>query len=99
MLHTRHVTGRTDCSPSAPVAATIDFTALKARQQSTWASGDFAVVGATLQVVSETLCEAVDLRAGSDVLDVACGHGNSALAAARRFCRARGVDFVPSLLE
>jgi ubiquinone/menaquinone biosynthesis C-methylase UbiE len=77
----------------------LDIAALKARQQATWALGDFSVIGATIQSVAEELCSAVDLRAGSDVLDVACGHGNAALAAARHFCRVRGVDFVPELLE
>lgn len=81
-----------------PVPA-VDFAALKARQQTVWASGDFAVIGATLQLAAEALCEAADLRAGSRVLDVACGHGNTAIAAARRFCEVSGVDYVPALLE
>jgi ubiquinone/menaquinone biosynthesis C-methylase UbiE len=83
-------------SKSAP---TVDFAAVKARQQATWGTGDFAVIGATLQVVSENLCEAVDLRAGAKVLDVACGHGNTAIAAARRFCETTGIDYVPTLVE
>lgn len=99
MIHTRHVTGQGTCLPSVPAPTNLDFGAVKARQQATWASGDFAVIGATIQSVAEALCDAVDLRAGSDVLDVACGHGNAAIAAARHFCRVRGVDFVPSLLE
>jgi ubiquinone/menaquinone biosynthesis C-methylase UbiE len=64
-----------------------------------WASGDFAVVGTTLQIAGESLCEAVDLVAGSRVLDVACGNGNASLAAARRFCKVTGLDYVPELLE
>ncbi len=76
-----------------------DLTAIKRRQQETWAAGDFAVVGATLPLVSEQLCEAADLRAGERVLDVATGSGNTAIAAARRFCRVAGVDYVPSLLQ
>ncbi|CAN5875940.1 class I SAM-dependent methyltransferase [soil metagenome] len=79
--------------------APIDFAAVKARQKANWASGDFAVIGITLQIVGETLCEAVDLRAGERVLDVACGNGNAALAAARRFARVTGTDYVPALLE
>ena len=63
-----------------------------------WASGDFSVIGTTLQIVGEALCEAVDLEAGSKVLDVACGNGNAALAAARRFCQVVGLDYVPALL-
>jgi ubiquinone/menaquinone biosynthesis C-methylase UbiE len=63
-----------------------------------WASGDFAVIGTTLQLVGESLCEAVDLRSGSLVLDVACGNGNASLAAARRWGRVTGVDYVPELL-
>src|SRR5262249_47057868 len=64
-----------------------------------WASGDFAVIGTTIQIVGESLCEAVDLEAGSRVLDVACGNGNAALAAARRWCNVTGLDYVPALLE
>ena len=72
---------------------------LKQRQQAVWASGDFAVVGTTLQIVGETLAEAVDVRAGERVLDVAAGNGNATLAAARRFGEVTSTDYVPSLLE
>jgi len=71
----------------------------KARQQVTWAAGDYASIGARLVIVSELLCEAVDLRATDRVLDVATGHGNTALAAARRGCGVTGVDITPALLE
>jgi ubiquinone/menaquinone biosynthesis C-methylase UbiE len=64
-----------------------------------WASGDFAVIGTTLQIVGELLCEAVDLRAGERVLDVAAGNGNATLAAARRFARVTSTDYVPALLD
>jgi SAM-dependent methyltransferase len=76
----------------------VDLSAIKARQRQVWASGDFAVIGNTLQLVGETLCEAAEVRAGSQVLDVACGNGNATLAAARRFCKTTGVDYVPALL-
>ena len=79
-------------------AQTPDFAAIKARQRQTWASGDYARVGAVLVLISERLCEAADLRAGRRVLDVATGSGNTAIAAARRFCDVTGVDYVPSLL-
>jgi SAM-dependent methyltransferase len=78
---------------------TVDLAALKARQQATWASGDYAVVGTTLQIVGERLCETIDLRAGARVLDVAAGNGNATLAAARRFCAVTSTDYVPALLE
>ena len=81
-----------------PTAAP-DLAAIKQRQQQTWATGDYAVVGSTLVIMAEQLCEAVDLRAGQRVLDVATGNGNAALAAARRFCEVTGVDYVPALLE
>ena len=88
-----------DCSASERKPSTIiDLEAVKARQQTMWASGDFAVIGTTLQLVGETLCEAVDLESGWRVLDVACGNGNATLAAARRWCRVTGLDYVPSLL-
>ncbi len=76
-----------------------DLTEIKRRQQRAWASGDYAMFGATLLVISELLCEAVDLRPGQRVLDVATGSGNTALAAARRFCEVTGIDYVPALLE
>ena len=82
-----------------PIATpTPDFAAIKQRQQATWASGDFAVVGTTLQIVGESLAEAIDLRAGERVLDVAAGNGNATLAAARRFADVTSTDYVPSLL-
>lgn len=76
-----------------------DLTALKARQQAAWSSGDYALIGTTLQVVGEQLCEALDLRAGQTVLDVAAGNGNVSLAAARRFADVTATDYVPALLE
>lgn len=82
---------------SAPPA--IDLAAVKSRQKSAWSTGDYAVVGTTLQIVGENLCEALDLRAGSRVLDVAAGNGNATLAAARRWCDVTSTDYVPSLLE
>lgn len=77
----------------------IDLEAVKARQQGAWSSGDYAVVGTTLQIVGEELCEALDIRAGQKVLDVAAGNGNVALAAARRWCDVVATDYVPALLE
>src|SRR6478672_7229592 len=76
-----------------------DLAAIKARQQGAWSSGDYAVVGTTLQIVGEELCEALDLRADSKVLDVAAGNGNATLAAARRWCEVTSTDYVPALLE
>ncbi|HEX8602614.1 MAG TPA: class I SAM-dependent methyltransferase [Pseudoduganella sp.] len=76
-----------------------DYTAIKARQQATWASGDFAIIGTTLQIVGELLAEAADVRAGERVLDVAAGNGNATLAAARRFAAVTSTDYVPELLE
>ena len=76
-----------------------DFAAIKQRQQATWASGDFAVIGTTLQIVGESLAEAVDVRAGDRVLDVAAGNGNATLAAARRFAQVTSTDYVPALLD
>ena len=76
-----------------------DFAQVKSRQQAMWASGDFSVIGATLQIVGEQLCETVDVRAGDRVLDVAAGNGNATLAAAHRFARVTSTDYVPALLE
>jgi ubiquinone/menaquinone biosynthesis C-methylase UbiE len=87
--------------PVNPDASTAiaDFATMKTRQQAAWSSGDYAVVGTTLQIVGEELCEALDLRAGRKVLDVAAGNGMASLAAARRWCDVTSTDYVPSLLE
>ena len=77
----------------------IDFNAVKTRQQAAWSTGDYAVVGTTLQIVGESLCEALDLRSGAQVLDVCAGNGNATLAAARRWCDVTSTDYVASLLE
>ena len=79
--------------------APTDFNALKTRQQTAWASGDYAVIGTTLQLVGEQLAEACDLRWDERVLDVAAGNGNATLAAARRGCTVTSTDYVASLLE
>jgi SAM-dependent methyltransferase len=76
-----------------------DLGALKLRQHGAWSSGDYAIVGTTLQIVGEQLCEALDIRSGQKVLDVAAGNGNATLAAARRWCDVVSTDYVPSLLE
>ena len=81
-----------------PIPATIDLAAIKARQQVAWGSGDYALIGTTLQIVGEMLCEAVDLRSNQHVLDVAAGNGNATLAAARRFAEVVSTDYVASLL-
>ena len=78
---------------------TVDLNAVKTRQQGAWSSGDYAMVGTTLQIVGEMLCEAVDLRSGQRVLDVAAGNGNATLAAARRFAEVVSTDYVGALLE
>jgi len=83
-------------SAASPVT---DLAAVKTRQQAAWSTGNYAVVGTTIQIVGENLCEALDLRAGSRVLDVAAGNGNATLAAARRWCDVTSTDYVASLLE
>jgi SAM-dependent methyltransferase len=83
----------------AQAPAPADLTAVKTRQQGAWSAGDYALVGTTLQIVGEQLCEALDLRAGQRVLDVAAGNGNATLAAARRWCDVVSTDYVPALLE
>lgn len=77
----------------------IDLVAVKNKQHLAWSCCDYAVVGTTLQIVGESLCEALDLRAGERVLDVAAGNGNATLAAARRWCDVVSTDYVPALLE
>jgi SAM-dependent methyltransferase len=84
---------------SLAIDTTPDFNAIKQRQQATWESGDFAVIGTTLQIVGEHLAESVDVRAGERVLDVAAGNGNATLAAARRFAKVTSTDYVQHLLD
>ena len=84
---------------AASPAPVPDFDAIKARQQATWSAGDFGRIGVRLQIVGETLCEAVDLQATDRVLDVAAGNGNASLAAARHFADVTSTDYVPALLE
>jgi ubiquinone/menaquinone biosynthesis C-methylase UbiE len=84
--------------PAAIDSGTV-LAALKTKQHAAWSSGDYAVVGTTLQIVGEDLCEAMELRPGSKVLDVAAGNGNATLAAARRWCEVTSTDYVAALLE
>jgi ubiquinone/menaquinone biosynthesis C-methylase UbiE len=96
----RYRTGHFTATKGAPLMnARTDLAALKTRQQAAWASGDFAVIGTTLQIVGEQLAEACDLRFDERVLDVAAGNGNATLAAARRGCLVTSTDYVPTLLE
>jgi SAM-dependent methyltransferase len=90
---------RTEETTMSASSTTVDFEAIKTRQQGTWSSGDYAVIGTTLQITGELLCEAVDVAAGSSVLDVAAGNGNASLAAARRGAEVTASDYVPALLE
>src|SRR6478735_12337023 len=87
----------TAVEPQPPARA--ELAALKTRQQAAWASGDYAVIGTTLQIVGEQLAEACDLRWDERVLDVAAGNGNATLAAARRGCAVTSTDYVAALLD
>ena len=92
------MTTSTTLDPATPEPAP-DLGAIKTRQQATWSSGDYHMIGTQIQVVSELLIEALDVHSTERVLDVATGSGNAALAAARRGCDVTGVDYVPALLE
>jgi ubiquinone/menaquinone biosynthesis C-methylase UbiE len=91
-----------ECHPAAATAAAVkagpDLNAVKSKQHAAWSSGDYAMIGATLQIVGEQLAEAMDLRSGERVLDVAAGNGNVTLAAARRWCDVTSTDYVDTLL-
>lgn len=91
------VESRTNATAKPPLDE--EFAGIKQKQQATWASGDFSVIGTTLQIVGEQLAEAADVRAGERVLDVAAGNGNATLAAARRFAEVTSTDYVPALLD
>jgi SAM-dependent methyltransferase len=90
---------RTPTPAATDSSRTPDFAAIKTRQQETWSSGDYGVIGTTVQIVGETLCEAADVRSGEKVLDVAAGNGNASLAAARRYATVMSTDYVPQLLD
>ncbi len=96
MLQSAEGSPRQEISLGAPRP---DLAAVKTRQKAAWASGDYALIGTTLQIVGEELCEAMDLRSGQRVLDVAAGNGNVSLAAARRWCEVTATDYVPELLQ
>jgi SAM-dependent methyltransferase len=87
-----------ECHPPAPARPAQDLRAVKAKQQAAWSSGDYAVIGTTLQIVGEQLAESMDLRASQKVLDIAAGNGDITLAAARRWCEVTSTDYVESLL-
>ncbi len=87
-----------ECHPAAAEKPAPDLKALKAKQQTAWSSGNYALIGATIQIVGEQLAEAMDFRAGQTVLDVAAGNGNVTLAAARRWCEVTSTDYVETLL-
>jgi ubiquinone/menaquinone biosynthesis C-methylase UbiE len=91
----------TSRSPSGDLAnlPCLDLEAIRGKSKATWSAGDFAVIGSTLQIVAESLCESADVRSAQRVLDVATGNGATALAAARRYADVVGIDFVPALLE
>lgn len=93
--------GRKERSTMTNVSSTTpaDLQAVKEQQRSMWGTANYASVGSRILLVSELLCEAVDLQGGERVLDVACGNGNAALAAARRFADVTGCDYQPRLLE
>ena len=87
-----------DCRPTGNAPPVPDLKAIKAKQQVTWSSGDYAIIGTTLQLVGERLAEAMDLRSGERLLDIAAGNGNMTLAAARRWCEVTSTDYVETLL-
>src|SRR5215831_21075063 len=84
---------------STIASQTPDFETIKTRQRTTWSAGDYGRIGVRLQIVGESLCEAIDLRSTDHVLDVAAGNGNASLAAARRFADVLSTDYVAELLE
>jgi len=92
------VTPRRTLVDLLPEARAAQLAAIKERQQATWASGDYHMIGTQILIVSELLIETLDLHSTERVLDVATGSGNAALAAARRGCQVVGVDYVPALL-
>ncbi|WMT75356.1 class I SAM-dependent methyltransferase [Bradyrhizobium sp. Ash2021] len=92
-------TTATAMNPTPSATPAPDLAALKTKQQAAWTSGNYAIIGTTLQIVGEELCEALDLKSGSKVLDVAAGNGMASLAAARRWCEVTSTDYVPALLE
>ncbi len=88
-----------NANAATEIPTAVNYDAIKAKQQIAWGSGDYARVGVTLQITGESLCEAMDMRSGESVLDVAAGNGNATLAAARRFCKVISTDYVQTLLD
>ena len=97
---TADTAGTPQPAPATPqTTPAADLGAIKQRQRAAWGAGDYSIIGTTLQIVGETLCEAADVRSGANVLDVAAGNGNCSLAAARRWCEVTSTDYVPALLD
>jgi ubiquinone/menaquinone biosynthesis C-methylase UbiE len=91
--------GAVKAPQSTTTTPAVDLAALKGRQQAAWASGNYAMIGTTLQIVGEQLAESCDLKCDEAVLDVAAGNGNATLAAARRGCKVTSTDYVSTLLD
>src|SRR6185437_1995781 len=82
------------------MATDREYDAVTASQQRTWSDGDFSMVAAPVVYHTENLVEALEILPDERVLDVACGSGNGAIAAARRaWGNTVGCDFVPALLD
>ncbi len=77
----------------------IDVNAVKQGQKLMWAAGDYPDIARRIEVAAETLAEAVGAGAGAELLDVATGTGNVAIAAARRGAKVTGLDLTPELLD
>ena len=76
-----------------------NYEAIKEKQNAAWGSGNYALIGSTLQLTGEELAERMNLPAGSKVLDVAAGNGNATMAFARRWAEVTSTDYVDTLLN
>ena len=64
-----------------------------------WAAGDYPEVARRIGQAAQVLVEAVGAGAGAELLDVATGSGNAAIAAARAGAKVTGLDLTPELLD
>src|SRR5881394_4070184 len=83
---------------TTPVQSVLDIQTIKARQKSTWESGDFGQVAKFIMPIAEQFMSRIELRPGMKVLDAACGTGNLAVIAARRGCITSGLDLAANLI-
>src|SRR3954454_25081291 len=77
----------------------MDVAEIKQRMARTWGLGDYSVLSGLLEPAAAALADACAVSAGQEVLDVAAGDGNFALACAREGAKVVASDLAPGMVE